>query len=63
MIKQVCMGDNHGHYELFMLCKGKQTGKVKKNRHLQILSILNEYQFYPLQMNYKYCHQADLCML
>ena len=55
--------DNHGHYELFTLCKRKQMGKVKKNGHPQILSILNEYQLYPLQMNSKFCHWADLCML
>jgi len=63
MIGQVCTGDDHGHYEVFMLCKKKQMGKVKKNGHLQILSILNEYQLYPLQMNYKFCHRADLCTL
>lgn len=56
MIEQVCTGDDHGHYEVLMLCKRKQMGKVKKNGHLQILSILNEYQLYPLQMNYMFCH-------
>lgn len=47
----------------FMSCEGKATGKVKKNGHLQILSILNKHQLYPLQMNYMYCHWVDLCML
>lgn len=49
MIEQVCTGDDHSLYEVFILCKRKQMGKVKKNGHLQILSVLNEYQLYPLQ--------------
>lgn len=32
MIEEVCTGDDHNLYEVFILCKRKQMGKkVKKN--------------------------------
>lgn len=42
VIEQVFREGEHGHYEVFILGKRKQRGKMKKNGHLEMLSILNE---------------------